>query len=171
MTAVDTSGRAGLQVDTISWWRACASPRLSPVAAQARRRYGTGRVTATRVMRRGLLPRHYRRERRRPLRFFVPCRPALTHRLNAKAKESFGKRPFCRKDSRFAAAPMCRFAKCCGCLLRKSVILLWLRIPRHGIICSVSECEPQAKHEFSGIDTLFLSEHARYAKWELRNML
>lgn len=29
----------------------------------------------------------------------------LTHRLNAKAKESFGKRPFCRKDSRFAAAP------------------------------------------------------------------
>ncbi len=60
----------------------------------------------------------------------------LTHRLNAKAKESFGKRPFCRKDSRFAAAPMCRFAKCCGCLLRKSVILLWLRIPRHGIITS-----------------------------------
>ena len=42
---------------------------------------------------------------------------------------------------------------------------------RHGIICSVSECEPQAKHEFSGIDTLFLSEHERYAKWELRNML
>lgn len=60
----------------------------------------------------------------------------LTHRLNAKAKESFGKRPFCRKDSRFAAAPMCRFAKCCGCLLRKSVILLWLRIPRYGIITS-----------------------------------
>ena len=60
----------------------------------------------------------------------------LTHRLNAKAKESFGKRPFCRKDSRFAAAPMCRFAKCCGCLLRKSVILLWRRIPRYGIITS-----------------------------------
>ena len=95
----------------------------------------------------------------------------LTHRLNAKAKESFGKRPFCRKDSRFAAAPMCRFAKCCGCLLRKSVILLWLRIPRHGIICSVSECEPQAKHEFSGIDTMFLSEHERYAKCEFRNMV
>ena len=42
---------------------------------------------------------------------------------------------------------------------------------RHGIICSVSECEPQAKHEFSGIDTLFLSEHEWYAKCELRNMV
>ena len=38
---------------------------------------------------------------------------------------------------------------------------------RHGIICPVSECEPQAKHELSGIDTMFLSEHERYAKWSL----
>ena len=42
---------------------------------------------------------------------------------------------------------------------------------RHGIICPVSECEPQAKHEFSGIDTMFLSEHERYAKCEFRNMV
>ena len=42
---------------------------------------------------------------------------------------------------------------------------------RHGIICPVGECEPQAKHEPSGIDTMFLSEHERYAKCELRNMV
>ena len=36
--------------------------------------------------------------------------------------------------------------------------------PNCGIIYPVSACEPQAKHEFSGIDTLFLSEHERYAK-------
>ena len=42
---------------------------------------------------------------------------------------------------------------------------------RHGIICSVSECEPQAKHELSGIDTMFLNEYERYAKCELRNMV
>ena len=42
---------------------------------------------------------------------------------------------------------------------------------RYGIICPVNECEPQAKHEFSGIDTLFLSEHEQYAKCELRNMV
>ena len=42
---------------------------------------------------------------------------------------------------------------------------------RHGIICPVNECEPQAKHEFSGIDTMFLSEHERYAKCEFRNMV
>ena len=35
----------------------------------------------------------------------------------------------------------------------------------------VNECEPQAKHEFSGIDTMFLSEHERYAKCEFRNMV
>ena len=39
------------------------------------------------------------------------------------------------------------------------------------IICPVGECEPQAKHELSGIDTVFLSEHERYAKCELRNMV
>ena len=44
-------------------------------------------------------------------------------------------------------------------------------LQRHGIICPVGECEPQAKHEFSGIDTMFLSEHERYAKCELRNMV
>ena len=42
---------------------------------------------------------------------------------------------------------------------------------RHGIICSVSECEPQAKHEPGGIDTMFLSEHELHAKCELRNMV
>ena len=36
--------------------------------------------------------------------------------------------------------------------------------PNCGIIYPVSACEPQAKHEFSGIDTMFLSEHERYAK-------
>ena len=41
----------------------------------------------------------------------------------------------------------------------------------HGIICPVGECEPQAKHEPSGIDTMFLSEHEWYAKCELRNMV
>ena len=41
-------------------------------------------------------------------------------------------------------------------------------LQRHGIICPVGECEPQAKHEPSGIDTMFLSEHERYAKCELR---
>ncbi len=35
----------------------------------------------------------------------------------------------------------------------------------------VGECEPQAKHELSGIDTVFLSEHERYTKCELRNMV
>ena len=35
----------------------------------------------------------------------------------------------------------------------------------------VGECEPQAKHEPGGIDTMFLSEHERYAKCELRNMV
>ena len=44
-------------------------------------------------------------------------------------------------------------------------------LQRHGIICPVGECEPQAKHELSGIDTVFLSEHERYAKCELRNMV
>ena len=42
---------------------------------------------------------------------------------------------------------------------------------RYGIICPVNEYGPQAKHEFSGIDTMFLSEHERYAKCELRNMV
>ena len=42
---------------------------------------------------------------------------------------------------------------------------------RHGIICPVGECEPQAKHEPGGIDTMFFSEHERYAKCELRNMV
>ena len=41
----------------------------------------------------------------------------------------------------------------------------------YGIICPVNECEPQAKHEFSGIDTMFLSEHERCAKCELGNMV
>ena len=41
----------------------------------------------------------------------------------------------------------------------------------HGIICPVGECEPQAKHEPGGIDTMFFSEHERYAKCELRNMV
>ena len=40
-----------------------------------------------------------------------------------------------------------------------------------GIICLVGECEPQAKHELIGIDTVFLSEHERYARCELRNMV
>ena len=39
---------------------------------------------------------------------------------------------------------------------------------RHGIICPVGECKPQAKHALSGIDTNFLSEHERYPKCELR---
>ena len=39
-----------------------------------------------------------------------------------------------------------------------------------GIICPVGECEPQAKHEPGGIDTMFLSEHERYPKCELGNM-
>jgi len=43
--------------------------------------------------------------------------------------------------------------------------------PNCGIIYPVSACEPQAKHEFSGIDTMFLSEHERYAKCELRNIV
>ena len=42
---------------------------------------------------------------------------------------------------------------------------------RHGIICPVGECEPQAKHELIGIDTVFLSEHERYARCELRNIV
>ena len=42
---------------------------------------------------------------------------------------------------------------------------------RHGIICPVGECEPPAKHELIGIDTVFLSEHERYARCELRNMV
>ena len=72
--------------------------------------------------------------------------------------------PFCGR----AHVPVCEML---WVFTTQIPILLWLRIPRHGIICSVSECEPQAKHEFSGIDTLFLSEHERYAKWELRNMV
>ena len=44
-------------------------------------------------------------------------------------------------------------------------------LQRHGIICPVGECEPQAKHELSGIDTMFLNEYERYAKCELRNMV
>ena len=39
----------------------------------------------------------------------------------------------------------------------------------HGIICPVGECKPQAKHALRGIDTIFLSEHERYAKCELGN--
>ena len=46
-----------------------------------------------------------------------------------------------------------------------------LRHRHHGIICPVSKCEPQAKHELSGIDTMFLNEYERYAKCELRNMV
>ena len=42
---------------------------------------------------------------------------------------------------------------------------------RHGIICPVGECEPQAKHEPSGIDTMFLSEREQCAKCELKNMV
>ena len=42
---------------------------------------------------------------------------------------------------------------------------------RHGIICPVGECEPQVKHELIGIDTVFLSEHERYARCELRNIV
>ena len=44
-------------------------------------------------------------------------------------------------------------------------------LPFCGIICPVGECEPQAKHELIGIDTVFLSEHERYARCELRNMV
>ena len=44
-------------------------------------------------------------------------------------------------------------------------------LQRHGIISPVGECEPQAKHEPGGIDTMFFSEHERYAKCELRNMV
>ena len=42
---------------------------------------------------------------------------------------------------------------------------------RHGIICPVGECEPQAKQDLIGIDTVLLSEHERYARCELRNMV
>ena len=42
---------------------------------------------------------------------------------------------------------------------------------RHGIICPVGECEPQAKHEPGGIDTMFLSEREQCAKCELKNMV
>ena len=41
----------------------------------------------------------------------------------------------------------------------------------YGIICPFSECEPQAKYELSGVDTMFLSEHERCAKCELGNMV
>ena len=41
----------------------------------------------------------------------------------------------------------------------------------HGIICPVGECEPQAKHEPGGIDTMFLSEREQCAKCELKNMV
>ena len=34
----------------------------------------------------------------------------------------------------------------------------------YGIICPFSECEPQAKYELSGVDTMFLSEHERWRK-------
>ena len=44
--------------------------------------------------------------------------------------------------------------------------------PRYTLNIKPEDLQPeQPKHELSGIDTLFLSEHARYAKWELRNML
>ena len=42
---------------------------------------------------------------------------------------------------------------------------------RHGIIGPVGECEPQAKHEPGGIDTMFLSEREQCAKCELKNMV
>ena len=42
---------------------------------------------------------------------------------------------------------------------------------RHGIICPVGECEPQAKHEPGSIDTMFLSEREQCAKCELKNMV
>ena len=42
---------------------------------------------------------------------------------------------------------------------------------RHGIICPVGECKPQAKHALSGIDTMFLSEREQCAKCELKNMV
>ena len=42
---------------------------------------------------------------------------------------------------------------------------------RHGIICPVGECEPQAKHEPGGIDTMFLSEREQCAKCEPKNMV
>ena len=42
---------------------------------------------------------------------------------------------------------------------------------RQGIICPVGECEPQAKHEPGGIDTMFLSEREQCAKCELKNMV
>ena len=42
---------------------------------------------------------------------------------------------------------------------------------RHGIICPVGECEPQAKHEPGGIDAMFLSEREQCAKCELKNMV
>ena len=44
-------------------------------------------------------------------------------------------------------------------------------LQRHGIICPVGECEPQAKHEPGGIDTIFLSEREPCAKCELKNMV
>ena len=44
-------------------------------------------------------------------------------------------------------------------------------LQRHGIICPFSECEPQAKYELSGVDTMFLIEHERCAKCELGNMV
>ena len=47
----------------------------------------------------------------------------------------------------------------------------WAGEWKYGIICPVGECEPQAKHEPGGIDAMFLSEHDRYAKCELKNMV
>ena len=44
-------------------------------------------------------------------------------------------------------------------------------LQRHGIICPVGECEPQAKHEPGSIDTMFLSEREQCAKCELKNMV
>ena len=73
-----------------------------------------------------------------------------------------GTRP-CAGAQGFENIVSCKTAARCGFVVAA--------VRRHGIICALSECEPQAKHEPGGIDTMFLSEHERYAKCELRNMV
>ena len=70
---------------------------------------------------------------------------------------------FCANAQNFENIVSCKTAARCGFVVAA--------VRRHGIICALSECEPQAKHEPGGIDTMFLSEHELHAKCELRNMV
>ena len=69
----------------------------------------------------------------------------------------------CANAQHFENIVSCKTAAMCGFVVAA--------VRRHGVICPVSECEPQVKHELSGIDAMFLSVHERYAKCELRNMV